>query len=328
MSSTHSFVELHQHVDGSIPVATIWELMQKHHLAPVDTIEEMERLLALQPEEEGSLLSYLDKFHYPLWITQFYENIATVTESIIDEAYGHDVRVLELRYSPTIHTFAGLTLRQSINAVLSGMNRSADRLGDIHLGLVVIAIRQHGPHIAKVLARQAISESETYHSRCGVVGFDIAGAERGNPPRLFRDAYEVARTGGLGLTVHAGEDAGPENVWEAIDVLGADRIGHGCSAASDPELVRRLAKDGVLVECAITSNYQTGAVKRGQEHPVFTFLDAGVPVSVCTDNTTVSSTHMGRENQYLVERFGRDTVEAIHQSARSHSFIARVREEA
>ena len=116
-----SFVELHQHVDGSIPVAAIWELMQKHDLAPVDNIEEMRRLLALQPEEEGSLLSYLDKFHYPLWITQFYENIASVTESIIDEAYSHGVRVLELRYSPTIHTFAGLTLRQSINAVLSGM---------------------------------------------------------------------------------------------------------------------------------------------------------------------------------------------------------------
>ena len=151
-------------------------------------------------------------------------------------------------------------------------------------------------------------------------------AERGNPPRLFREAYEVARTGGLGLTVHAGEDAGPENVWQAIDVLGANRIGHGCSAVSDPELVRRLARDGVLVECSITSNYQTGAVKRGQEHPIFTFLEAGVPVSLCTDNTTVSSTSMERENEYLVERLGGDAVDAIHQSARKHSFIAEVRE--
>ena len=329
MSGTPAgFVELHQHVDGSIPVPAIWELMQRHHLAPVENIEEMHRLLSLQPGEEGSLLSYLDKFHYPLWITQFYENIASVTESIIDEAYSHGVRVLELRYSPTIHTFAGLTLRQSINAVLSGMNRSADRLGDIRLGLVVIAMRQHGPHIAKVLARQAISESEAYHSRSGVVGFDIAGAERGNPPRLFRDAYDVARTGGLGLTVHAGEDAGPENIWQALDILGADRIGHGCAAVSDPELVRRLARDGVLVECAVTSNYQTGAVKRDQEHPIFKFLEAGVPVSICTDNTTVSSTSMKRENQYVAERLGREAVEAIHQAARAHSFIARVSEEA
>jgi adenosine deaminase len=322
------FVELHQHVDGSIPVAAIWELMQQHDLAPVETREEMERLLVLQPQEEGSLLSYLDKFHYPLWITQFYENITRITERIVEEAHAHGVRVLELRYSPTIHTFAGLTLRQSINAVLSGLNRSAERLQDMQLGLVVIAMRQHGPHIAKVLARQAIAEAERFHSRTGVVGFDIAGAERGNPPRLFRDAYEVARSGGLGLTVHAGEDAGPENVWQAVDVLGADRVGHGCSAARDAELVRRLAKDRVLVECCITSNFQTRAVKPGQEHPIFTFLEAGVPVAICTDNTTVSSTHMGRENGYLVERLGADAVAAIHRSARAHSFIAAVRDQA
>jgi adenosine deaminase len=316
-----SFVELHQHVDGSIPVQATWELMQRHDLAPVASVEEMEPLLALQPDEEGSLLSYLDKFHYPLWITQFYENISLVTERIVQEAHAHGVRTLELRYSPTIHTFAGLTLRQAINSVLSGLNRSAEALPGMELGLVVIAMRQHGPHIAKVLARQAISESQQYHSRCGVVGFDIAGAERGNPPRLFRDAYEVARAGGLGLTVHAGEDAGPENVWQAVDVLGVQRIGHGCSAAQDPELVKRLARDRVLVECCITSNYQTGAVKPGTEHPVFQFLEAGVPVAVCTDNTTVSRTHMERENAYLIERLGEDAVAQIHQDARRYTFI-------
>jgi adenosine deaminase len=318
---TTPFVELHQHVDGSIPVQTIWELMQRHGLSPVSTMEEMEPLLALQAEEEGSLLSYLDKFHYPLWITQFYENISLVTERIVEEAYTHGVRTLELRYSPAIHTFAGLTLRQAINSVLSGLNRAAQRFSGMQLGLVVIAMRQHGPHIAKVLARQAISESQQYHSRSGVVGFDIAGAERGNPPRLFRDAYEVARAGGLGLTVHAGEDAGPENVWQALDVLGVQRVGHGCSAVQDPELVRRLARDGILMECCVTSNYQTGAVQPGADHPVFTFLEAGVPVAICTDNTTVSSTHMERENDYLVQRLGQDTVDEVHRKARAHSFI-------
>jgi adenosine deaminase len=314
---TAPYVELHQHVDGSIPVQATWELMQRHGLAPVATVEEMEPLLALQPDEEGSLLSYLDKFHYPLWITQFYENITLVTERIVQEAYSYGVRILELRYSP----------RQSINSVLSGMNRSAERLPGMQLGLVVIAMRQHGPHIAKVLARQAISESQSYHSRSGVVGFDIAGAERGNAPRLFRDAYEVARSGGLGLTVHAGEDAGPENIWQAVDVLGVQRVGHGCSAVRDPELVRRLARDNILVECCITSNYQTGAVARGEEHPVFPLLEAGVPVAVCTDNTTVSRTSMERENDYLVQRLGQEAVDQVHRSARAHSFIAGVREE-
>jgi adenosine deaminase len=245
--------ELHQHVDGSIPLGTIWSLMTKHRLAPVGTIDEMRRLLQLQPDEEGSLLAYLDKFHYPMWITQFYENIERVTRDIIEEAYLHGVRLLELRYSPAIHTFAGLSLRQAIHAVLVGINAARKKHPDLEVGLIVISMRQHGPHIAKVIARQALAEAQHLHERSGVVGFDLAGAERGNPPRLFLDAYEVARQGGLGLTVHAGEDEGPERIWEAIDLLGADRIGHGCSAVTDRELLKRLARDGTLVECCLTS---------------------------------------------------------------------------
>src|SRR6187397_832478 len=216
-------VELHQHVDGSIPAEVTWELMRHYGLNPVDTLDEMRRRLELQPDEEGTLLAYLDKMHYPLWITQFYENISQVTEAIVNEAAAAGVKTLELRYSPVIHTFAGLTPRQSIRAVLSGMNH-ARRHHEMKLGLVVIAMRQHGPHIAKILARQAIAEAQHLHVRTGVVGFDIAGPERGNPPRLFRSAYEIARLGRLGLTAHAGEDAPAEYVWEAVDELGVNRV--------------------------------------------------------------------------------------------------------
>jgi adenosine deaminase len=176
--------ELHQHVDGSIPLRTTWRLMREHGLQPVATAREMRRLLQLQPEEEGSLLAYLDKFHYPMWITQFYENIVDVTREIVLEAYGHGVRLLELRYSPAIHTFSGLSLRQAIRAVLSGMNAAVRRHRDLEVGLIVISMRQHGPHIAKIMARQALAEAQHLHERSGVVGFDLAGAERGNPPRL------------------------------------------------------------------------------------------------------------------------------------------------
>jgi adenosine deaminase len=313
-------VELHQHVDGSIPVKLTWELMSRHGLHPVDTISEMEKLLVLQEEEQGTLLSYLDKFHYPLWITQFYENIAPVVEAIVEEAYQHGVRVLELRYSPIIHTFAGLTLRQTISAALSGINRAKRRF-PIEAGLIVIAMRQHGPHIAKILARQAISEAQHLHERTGVVGFDIAGAERGNPPKLFRDAYAIARTGGLGLTAHVGEDEGPHCIWQAIDVLGVTRIGHGCSAVEDKELLKRLARDRILIECCITSNYQTGAVKRGRQHPIFTFLEYGIPVAICTDNTTVSATNQAKENRSLFSKLSQRELTEIHRRARSHSFI-------
>ncbi|HTF35455.1 MAG TPA: adenosine deaminase family protein [Myxococcota bacterium] len=315
--------ELHQHVDGSIPVRTVWELMRRHGLAPTSTEAELEKLLVLQPEEEGTLLSYLDKFHYPLWVTQFFENIERVVGDIVDEAVAQGVRTLELRYSPIIHTYAGLTLRQSIVAVLSAMRERIRTHGPDRLrcGLVVIAMRQQGPHIAKILARQAISEAHHLHRVCGVVGFDIAGAERGTPPRLFRDAFEIASKGGLGTTAHAGEDEAAACVWEAIDVLGVSRLGHACSAVQDRELVRRLARDSILVECCLTSNWQTGAARRGERHPLYTFLEAGVPVAICTDNVTVSRTTQLRESALVAAELGLDAVAEIHDKARRHSFL-------
>jgi adenosine deaminase len=314
-------VELHQHVDGSIPVPILWRLMEENRLNPVETVQEMERLVTLQPEEEGTLLRYLDKFHYPLWITQFYENIVEVVESIVEEARGHGVRLLELRYAPVIHTFGGLTIRQAIRSVLTGLNRGAAEDG-MSVGLIIIAMRHHGPHIAKILARSAISEAQHLHKSAGVVGFDIAGAEIGNPPRLFAEAYEIARTGGLGLTAHVGEDEGPDKVWHALEDLGVSRIGHGCSAVGDKELMRRLAKDRIVMECCLTSNYQTGAVSRDRRHPIHDFLEAGIPVAICTDNTTVSDTDQVRENLLLVDELGLEELERIHGEARDASFIA------
>jgi adenosine deaminase len=314
-------VELHQHVDGSIPPEVTWELMQQNRLEPVASFQEMRRRLEVQDDEEGTLLAYLDKMHYPLWITQFYENIVAVTESIVDAAAAAGVMTLELRYAPLIHTFAGLTPRQSIRAVLSGMNHAGARHAGMRLGLIVIAMRQHGPHIAKILARQALAEAQHLHERTGVVGFDIAGPERGNPPRLFRSAYQIAGLGRLGLTVHAGEDGPPEYVWQAIDELGAARIGHGCAAVEDGELVKRLARDRILVECCLTSNRHTGAVPRDTPHPIFTLLDAGVPVAICSDNTTVSRTNAVSESCLVAERAGVEVVEGIHRAAVAHSFI-------
>lgn len=315
-------VELHQHLDGSIPPAVTWRIMKSFGLNPVETYPEMRKLLQLQPEEEGSLLAYLDKFHYPMWVTQFYENLQDVTHAVASEAAKQGVRVFELRYAPVIHMYAGLTVRQAIRSVLTGLNRAV-KTHDIRCGLTVIAMRQHGPHVAKILAKAAVSEAEWLHDRCGVIGFDIAGMERGNPPRLFDSAYEIARRGGLGLTAHAGEDASPRYVWEAIDELGCTRVGHGCSSVTDKALLKRLARDRILVECCPTSNYQTGAVKRGQPHPIFTFLEYGIPVAICTDNTTVSRTSHYQESAFVAAEIGVEAVRQIHRDAEQYSFIGR-----
>jgi adenosine deaminase len=314
-------VELHQHVDGSIPAEVTWELMRHYRLHPADSLPEMRRFLEIQVGEEGTLLAYLDKMHYPLWVTQFYENISKVVEAIGLAAAASGVRTLELRYAPLIHTYAGLTPRQSIRAALSGMNHAQRKHPRMKLGLIVITMRQHGPHIAKLLARQALAEAQHLHERTGVVGFDLAGPERGNPPRLFRSAFEVARLGRLGLTAHAGEDAPVDYVWQAVDELGVDRIGHGCAAVQDPELVKRLARDRITVEVCLSSNYHTGAVRRGARHPLHAFLEAGVPVALCCDNSTVSRTDAVRESLLAVEQVGVEAVESIHRAADAGTFI-------
>ncbi len=314
-------VELHQHVDGSIPAEVTWELMRHYRLHPADSLPEMRRFLEIQEGEEGTLLAYLDKMHYPLWVTQFYENVSKVVEAIGLAAAAAGVETLELRYAPLIHTYAGLTPRQSIRAALSGLNHVQKKHPRMKVGLIVITMRQHGPHIAKLLARQALAEAQHLHERTGVVGFDIAGPERGNPPRLYRSAYEMARLGRLGLTAHAGEDAPVEYVWEAVDELGVDRIGHGCAAVQDPELVKRLARDKIAVEVCLSSNYHTGAVKRGARHPLHAFLEAGVPVALCCDNSTVSRTDAVRESRLAAAQVGIDAVEHIHRAASAHTFI-------
>jgi adenosine deaminase len=319
-----SKTELHQHVDGSIPPAVTWRIMKRFGLNPVESLAEMKKLLMLQPAEEGSLLSYLDKFHYPMWITQFYENITQVTYAICAEAAKQGVKTLELRYSPIIHIYGGLTIRQAIRSVLSALNRAEKEFG-IDTGLVVIAMRHHGPHIAKILARGAAGDAQHLHGRSGVIGFDIAGAEKGNAPRLFHKSYEIARQAGLGLTAHAGEDEGPAYIWQAIDELGCTRIGHGCSAIHDKALLKRMAKDKILVECAPSSNYQTGAVKRGERHPLFTFLEHGIPVALCTDNTTVSNTNQNKESALFLKELGIKEIRRIHRDAREYSFIPKER---
>ncbi|MBD3221463.1 hypothetical protein GF314_09490 [bacterium] len=136
----------------------------------------------------------------------------------------------------------------------------------------------------------------------------------------------MARKMNLGLTVHAGEAAGPERVWEAVDTLSPHRIGHGTSAGRDPELIKRLAADGITVECCLTSNIHTGAIDRYEDHPLPKFLDAGVRVALCTDNPTVSRTSLRREYEIAMTTFalGEDDMRRIASMSWDGSFLADV----
>ncbi len=294
--------ELHRHFDGSIRPSTLWRLSEKYYRAiPGMGFEGFKRLLAWDPERDRTLLDYLDKFHVPLQYTQFYDNLLDIAYELAEDAYADGIRRFELRLNPIIHRRAGLTTRQVLRAVRKGFLRFTERHSDFRAGIVVVAMRNHGGNMANILLREVVGEREDLHDHLGVIGFDIAGAERPFPPVLFGQAYRLAAKMGLHRTVHVGEDEAAEKVWEALEHLGPQRLGHAVAAGCDPELVRRIARDGIVVEVCLTSNVQTGAVKSLAEHPLGRFLDAGVRCALCTDNTTVSGTTLVEEYLQAIE---------------------------
>ena len=317
--------DLHRHFDGSIRPETLWELSEKYYSAvPGLDFEQFRRYLEWDDRQDRSLLDYLDKFHVPLQYTQFYDNIRRIAYEIAADAYADGVRLLELRINPLIHRRAGLSTRQVIHAVRKGLSKLGGEHPDFRAGIIVIAMRSHGGNMARILLREVIGEKDEYHAGVGVVGFDIAGPESPFPPILFREAYALAHRMNLACTVHAGESEGPERIWEALEHLGPQRVGHGTSASRDAELVKRLARDGVYVEVCLSSNLQTGAVTRLAEHPLPRFLEAGVKVALCTDNPTVSATTITREYALAMETFGfsEDDVRRLAEMSRAGTFVA------
>jgi len=297
--------DVHRHFDGSIRPETLWELSEKYYSAvPGLDYEQFRHYLQWDDSLDNTLLDYLDKFHVPLQYTQFYDNIRRISYELAEDAYNDGIRLLELRINPLIHRRAGLSTRQVLAATRKGFSTFGSEHPDFRAGLIVIAMRNHGGNMARLLLREVLGEKEEYHDGVGVVGFDIAGHEAPFPPVLFTDAYDLATTMGLKKTAHAGESEGPERIWEALEYLGPDRIGHGTSAGQDPVLIKRLADDGVVLEVCLSSNVQTGAVADLKDHPLPRFLDAGVKVALCTDNPTVSSTTLSREYLLAMEVFG------------------------
>ena len=318
-------VDLHRHFDGSVRPATLWELSKRYYSAvPGLDFEQFRHYLQWDDSQDRTLLDYLDKFHVPLQYTQFYDNIARIAYELAEDAYQDGVRLLELRTNPLIHRRAGLTTRQTIHATRKGLARFQNDHPDFQCGIVVIAMRSHGGNMARILLREIVGEKEEYHDNVGVIGFDIAGPEAPFPPILFTSAYELADRMGLRKTAHAGESEGPERIWEAIENLGPDRIGHGTSAGRDPELLKRLAADGTYLEVCLSSNIQTGAVDDLKQHPLPRFLEAGVKVAISTDNPTVSSTTLSREYELAMDLFGfsEEDVRALVLMSRGGTFLS------
>jgi adenosine deaminase len=206
-----------------------------------------------------------------------------------------------------------------IRAVLSGWAAGRKAFG-LEGGIIVTALRDMPPAQNLSLAQVAgrfVSD--------GVIGFDLAGDEAGHPPVLHEDAFRMARSLGLNLTIHAGEAAGPESVRQAIS-MGAKRLGHGVRAQEDAEVLATIRERGIQLDMAPTSNAQTKAVQRLADHPLRRFYEAGIKVTISTDSPTVSSVNMTHEFEVAVRVLGcsREQVWAMNLQALEGGFADEV----
>ncbi len=283
--------ELHCHLDGSVRLETMLDLAKAQgqmDVLPADSVEGLRAELRAA-EESGTLKAYLAWFKYTIPLLQTPEALRRVAYELAADNVAENVQYLEVRYSPILHVEEGLSLEAVNDAVLDGLELAEHDL-DITTSLIICGLRNRSESTSMRLAELATE----YHHQ-GVVAFDLAGGEAGNPAKGHLSAFYRARNNLLNLTIHAGEDWGPDSIRQALFYCGAHRIGHGISLRKDPELMQYFADHRIPLEICPSSNVHTKAVPSLEAHPIETYVRSNIPVTVNTDNRLFSRTSMTEE---------------------------------
>jgi adenosine deaminase len=285
--------DLHVHLDGSLRLETILELAKQQKVElPATDVEGLRAAIGCG-NNFGSLVEYLRGFDITLRVMQNEAALERIAFELAEDAHRENVRYMEVRYAPMLHTQRGLKLTKVVEAVLDGLRRARETYG-IKANVIICGIRNISAESSYQMAEFAVA----YKGR-GVVGFDLAGAEADFPAKHHRAAFQLVRDNNINCTIHAGEAYGPESIAQAIHVCGAHRIGHGCRLREDGDLLHYLNDHRVPLECCPSSNVQTGAVKDLASHPIKLYFDLGLRVTVNTDNRLITDTSVSKE-LYLV----------------------------
>jgi len=281
--------DLHVHLDGSIRPATLLELGKEQGIRlPVRSHQELRRFLS-SLTSGVSLPRYLKAFDLTLKVLQEREALERAAFELAEDAHKEQVRYMEVRYCPALHTRRRLSMPRVVDAVNRGLDHARARYG-IVTGTILCGIRHLSPRLSLELADLAVA----YLGR-GVVGFDLAGAEKDYPAKAHRKAFDRVLRNNVNVTVHAGEAFGPESIRQALLYCGAHRIGHGTRLREDPQILNYVNDHRIPLEMCLTSNVQTRAVTSLRSHPFREYLDFGVRVTLNTDNRLVSSTTLTDE---------------------------------
>lgn len=297
--------ELHCHLDGSLRIETILELAEEHKIKlPAKDPESLRNMLVVG-QDCSSLEDYLKSFDITLSVMQDAESLERIAYELVADAADENIRYLEVRYSPILHTRKGMRLTRIVDAVNDGLRRGEKDFG-VETGVILCGMRNINPDVSYQLAELAVA----YKNR-GVVAFDLAGAETDHPAKNHREAFFLILRNNINCTLHAGESYGPESIHQAIHYCGAHRIGHGTKLKEDGDLLNYVNDHRIPLEICLTSNVQTRSAKSFEDHPLRFYYDYGLRTTVNTDNRLMSDTTVSKELHRAHLHMGFDMEELV-----------------
>jgi len=311
--------ELHRHLDVSTRSSTLLELAQKYALEPQIThIGELKKKILIK-EPMKDLNDVLDRFEIYSKVLRNHEDLERIAYEAVTDCYHEGTRKVELRYSPAFAgQFSDLTWNEILDAFTQGMNRALEEYPDMKAGLICIISRDLDFNLAERTAEYYLTNKNRF------IAIDLAGHERGFPCKKFEPLFApVRKESGTHITIHAGEDLGPENIWEAIELLGAERIGHGINCIKDPKLMEHLRDQKICLEVCPTSNYLTQAVSKMSEHPLKKIVEFGIPCSINTDDPGIFELTLPHEIDVARKSIGlsEEQIKFCLDSADRYSFL-------
>ncbi len=310
-------VELHLHMDGAVRVETFLDIARRRGIElPTRTPEGLARYVRVA-HDCRSLTRFLETFAFFLPIIQHPDAVERIAYELCEDQARQGVRYFEARFSPQLLVGEGSSVHEVMERAIEGIARG-QRDFAIEARLILCCMR-HRPDWSNEVVDLAIRYRDG-----GVVGIDLAGDESRFGAQLHAEAYRRAKDHGLGRTVHAGEAGPAHNIREALDVLHAQRIGHGYHLVEDKALYERVREEDIPLECCITSSLQTGAVADLATHPVRRFVLDGLNVSLSTDDPSVSGIDLEHEYRLAFQDLGfsvSDLTRMVFNAARS-SFLS------
>ena len=312
LAKKYALIDLHLHLDGSISLSSARALAKMQGIELDDDDDALLSRLTVG-EDCKDLNEYLEKFDFPLSLLQTKEAIAESVYRLCEELLADGLIYAEIRFAPQLHTRLGLSQREVVEAAIIGKNRSSFKSS-----LILCCMR--GDENSKE-NMTTVSVAKEFIGK-GVCAVDLAGAEALFKTETFSELFAYAKSLDLPFTIHAGEADGPKSVSLALD-YGAKRIGHGVRSIEDASLIKRLAESGVALELCPTSNLNTCIFEDISQYPIRKLLDAGVKITLNTDNITVSNTTLAKEYELIRKTFdlSEKELDIILKNSMSAAFV-------